>query len=328
VVAVKKVYALGALVAAGAVCVLGLAVPGASASQLIDRDASQVRLQVNASGQALLTYVADGRLRHVLAWGAMNAQAPSTTRAQVRFKLDYSGGWGTYRRLVWHAFTNVCRPYRGPSLAWLVTACTAPDGSNWAVQAFPQALPDLGFTPWTQPQRATWLELSHWKGPLPQLRVWDDWAYDGRFEQLFGRLTYQGQPVYGYTSTRYGAPTDSYGTLLYLDTYNSTYGTGWHRENSFLTHRPSGAFCYGFYPFDPMHGGYQYPPGYPGGLRGPGLGSRYRITAQGPGVTPDVEWQGTGFHTYNPNNPTDTTYKQQISSVYQQIVGNDPSCHT
>jgi hypothetical protein len=287
-----------------------------------------VRLQVNSAGQALLTYVASGRVRHVLAWGAANALAPSTKRPQVRFRLDYSGGWGTYRRLVWQGFLNTCGPYRGPSLPWLVAACRASDGSSWAVQAFPQPLPDLGFTPWTQAQRKTWLELSHWRGSLPQLQVWDRWVYNDRYQQLFGRLTYQGQPAFGYTSTRYGAPTDRYGILLYLDTYNSVYGPGWRRENSFLTHRTTGGFCYGFYPFDPMHGGYQIPPGYTGGQRGPGLGSRYRITAQGPGVTPDVEWQGAGFHPYNHQNPNDAAYQRQIAGVYHSVIGSDPACHS
>src|SRR5262249_31771025 len=157
-------------------------------------------------------------------------------------------------------FRDVCRPYRGPALPWLVTACTAPDGSNWAVQAFPQPLPDLGFTPWTSAQQATWLELSHWRGPLPQLEVWRSWAHDGRIQQLFGRFTYLAHPVYGFSSTRYGAPTDGYGRLLYLDTYDSVYGNGWRRENSFLAHPRTGGFCYGFYPFDPMHGGYTHPP--------------------------------------------------------------------
>ena len=213
------------------------------------------------------------------------------------------------------------------SSCWLVTACTAPDGSSWAEQAFPQPLPDLGFDPWTQAQRATWLELSHWRGPLPKLEVWRSWAYDGRFQQLFGRFTYLGRPVYGFSSSRYGAPTDGYGTLLYLDTYDSGYGRGWRREDSFLTHRPTGGFCYGFYRFDPLHGGYQHPPGHKRGTRGPGLGRRYRITAQGPGVTPDILWQGAGFHPYDRETVADVSYRQHIARIYQHVVGNDPACH-
>src|SRR6266487_3225661 len=76
----------------------------ASASQLIDRDASKVGLEVNAQGQALLTYSAHGRVRHVLAWGAVNAIPSTESRPQLKLRLDYSGGWGTSHRAVWKTF--------------------------------------------------------------------------------------------------------------------------------------------------------------------------------------------------------------------------------
>jgi len=41
-------------------------------------------------------------------------------------------------------------------------------------------------------------------------------------------------------------PLDSYGRNVFVDTFGSAYGPGWKRENSFLTHGPGGAFCYGF----------------------------------------------------------------------------------
>ncbi len=85
-----------------------------------------------------------------------------------------------------------------------------------------------------------------------------DWVYDGRFNELFGQLTYNGQPVHGFGTTQYGAPTDGFGRLIYLDTFDSVYGQGWRRENSFVPHKPTGAFCYGFFPFDPTKGGYAY----------------------------------------------------------------------
>ena len=62
-----------ALVAAAA---LALA-PAASAAQLIDRNAVDVQLAVNRQGVALLTYTAGGKLKHVLASGAINALPPS-----------------------------------------------------------------------------------------------------------------------------------------------------------------------------------------------------------------------------------------------------------
>ena len=62
------------------------------------------------------------------------------------------------------------------------------------------------------------------------------------------------------------------------------YGTGWRRENSFLTHTGTGAFCYSFNP----HGG-----------RPAGKGTHYRATVEGPGVTPDVLWQGAAPGSYS-----------------------------
>src|SRR5205085_8379406 len=132
----SRLLALSALAAAFVALVPAVA----GASQLIDRNASGVGLAVDAHGRALLTYRAQGKLRRVLAWGAINALAPARSRPQVAFKLDYSGGRG--------AFRNTCRPYDGPKLAWLVTACKASDGSYWALQSWQRMLPDLGYTPW------------------------------------------------------------------------------------------------------------------------------------------------------------------------------------
>src|SRR4029450_886517 len=76
----------------------------ASASQTVDRNAKGARLAVNHSGVALVTYRSGGRLRHVLAWGAINARTPTAGQRQVAFKLDYSGGWGCGGRAVWGGF--------------------------------------------------------------------------------------------------------------------------------------------------------------------------------------------------------------------------------
>ena len=67
---------------------------------------------------------------------------------QISFKLDYSGGWGSRRKDVWRGFRNACRPYDGPELSWLVSACKAPNGSYWALQTWQTALPNLGMAPW------------------------------------------------------------------------------------------------------------------------------------------------------------------------------------
>jgi hypothetical protein len=320
------VLRLLALMAAG---VAALALLGsASASQLIDRNATNVRIAVDTRGRALLTYVADGKLRHVLVVGkAVNALPPAQGARQLSLRVDYGGGWGLYHKSVWASFPNACKPYDGPQLAWFVTGCEAPDGTYWALQSFPQALPDLGYYPWTTAQKAVWLELSHFSGPLPKLEVSQDWVYDGRFNEVFGRYTYLGNPVHGFGTTSVGAPTDSFGRLIYLDTYDAAaYGPGWRRENSFVPHKPSGIFCYGFFGFDPTKGGYQYPPRETA-LRAPGVGTRYRITAQGPGLLPDVSWEGSPLPAFDKTNSQDVALQSQMTSQLFALANGDKSCN-
>jgi hypothetical protein len=247
--------------------------PRAGASVLIDRSRSSVSLQVDAAGEALLTYNARGATRHVLAWGGINAVAAAAGRSQTSFALDYAGGWRRHHRAIWTHFRNVCGPYRGPRLAWVVAACTAPDGSHWAVQSWSRGLTDYGTTGSATPD----VRLSHWTDAIAHVSIAVDWAYR-RFDHLFGRLTYRNVPVYGSRSTSSGVPLDEFGRNVYIDTYNSSYGPGWRRENAILTHRPTGAFCYGFFP----HGSHPA-----------GRGTRYRATIIGPGVTPDVRWEGS-----------------------------------
>jgi hypothetical protein len=295
----------------------------ASAAQLIDRDATGLRLSVNSRGEALLTYRKNGAVKHVLVWGAINARPAVAGTQQVKFHLDYAGGWGKYRSLYWQHFTNTCATYDGPELPNLVAACKAPDGSYWAAQQWPQPLPDLGFTPWLATQQQQWLEVSHWTGPLAVLETGMHWVYDGRFQSIFGRLTYNGQPVHGFGTTQRGAPTDGFGRLIYLDTFNSVYGEGWRRENSFVAHNPSGVFCYGFYPFDPTQGGYLHPPGQTA-KRGPGIGQEYHIFAEGPGVTPDVEADIPAFHPFDARNPADVQLERQQAALLN--AWGDKSC--
>ena len=312
------------VVAAVAVAVLAFA-GAASAAQLIDRDASGVRIAVNAKGEALLTYRKGGAVKHVLVWGAINALPPQAGTQQVKFRVDYAGGWGKYRTLYWQHFGSSCGTYDGPALPNLVAACKAPDGTYWAAQEWPQPLPDLGFTPWLPAQAQQWLEVSHWSGPVAQLETGMHWVYDGRFQSIFGRLTYDGSPVYGFGTTHRGAPTDGFGRLVYLDTYDSVYGAGWRRENSFVAHNPSGVFCYGFYPFDPTKGGYQFPPGQTA-KRGPGIGAEYRVFAEGPGVTPDVAALVAGLHPFDGRNGDDVELEAQAAATIRGW--GDKSCRT
>ena len=290
------------LLLSSAVFLLFSAAP-AFASEIIDRNAHAVRLGVDTNGRAMVSYTVRGRVMHVRTWGAINARQPTKSRPQIRFRKDYSGRY-------WSSFRNQCRPYDGPALAFRVAACTAPDGSYWALQSWRRTLPNFDGRP--RSSLGAWeLHLSHWSGATARLEAWTDWVYGGRFHHLFGRLTFDGRPVYGFAATRVGSPLDGYGRNIYVDTLDSRYGKGWRRENAFLAHRPTGIFCYGFYPFT---------------SRGPGNGAQYRLSAVGPGVTPDVSTTIPGLHDYNAGNPADVEYERRQNGLLDSILGVDKKC--
>ena len=283
---------------------VAIVAPGvASASELIDRNATDVKLSVSGNGQAVVSYNARGKRWNVLVWNAINAIPPTTARPQVKFRIDYSGGWGTYHRDVWKTLRNTCAQYDGPPLKWFVTGCKAADGSYWAVQSWQRMLPNYGLTA-SPAQAVRELRLSHWSGPLPELTVNLNWAYR-KYHHVFGSFTYLGQPVYGFKSTPGGNPLDTFGRNLYVDTLDSAYGAGWRRENSFLMHRNTGKFCYGFYP----HGGHPV-----------GAGTRYRATIIGPGVTPDISWEAKALEQY------DQEFDLRMHALQKEFFADDSLC--
>ena len=276
---------------------------GANASTLLDRNARGVTLKVNSKGQAVISYTARGKKWNVLAWGAVNAIAPSAGSRQVDFRLDYSGGWGTYKKDVWKTRQELLRDLQGPAARLAGDELHGEDGSNWALQSWQRMLPNYGVAP--NATQAVWeLRLSHWTGPLPELTVNTNWAYH-KYDHLFGTFLYNGAPVHGFRSTAGGNPLDTFGRNLYVDTFNSAYGSGWKRENSFLMHKGTGTFCYGFYP----HGSHPI-----------GKGERYRATIIGPGVTPDVMWQGNAL------GPYDASLDQQLADEQRQTFASDRLC--
>src|SRR5215472_293123 len=162
-------------------------------SAIIGRDVSAPTLSIDRQGRAHVSYRSGGRETHLVASGAINARLPNRSIPQVKFRIRYGV-----------AGRGVCLPYDGPLLAWLVKACKAPDGSYWALQRWQRLKPNYGGT------KGAWeLHLSHWRGALPQLAVYQNWAYGG-VRHLFGRLTYRGRGVYGFTSTPLGNPLDGY----------------------------------------------------------------------------------------------------------------------
>jgi len=150
----------------------------AHASQFIDvvRHHAPVTLEVDQAGQAMVYYEKAGQ-RHVLVSGAVNARQPTRDVPQVHFRLDYSGG-GT----LWKHFRNSCGAYDGPSQAFVVAACRAPDGSYWAVQEWMVDTPDFGVDPSTARERSFSIRVSHWSGPTAQLEVYTKWIYANRWQ--------------------------------------------------------------------------------------------------------------------------------------------------
>jgi hypothetical protein len=297
------VFAIAAMLAASA-----------PASDLLDLNATHVTLKVRG-GRALVEYTAHGRARHVLVWGAINARTPRSGVPQVKFRRDFSGGLAFEHRAVWRTFVDECAPYDGPRLAYFVAGCKAPDGSYWALQRWQRDLPHRGFAPWTAAQRARELRLSHWRGPLAHAQLFADWAFHGEAHDIFGRLTYDGAPVHGFHTTSNGEPTDAYGRSLYIDTYGSAYGPGWRRETSVVFRKPTGAFCYSFWPTHDRS-----LPGAP--ARPAGNGASYRISVVGPGVTPDVVAQ-----TRDPG-PYNAAAEQRLDALFTRVVAGDRFCAT
>jgi hypothetical protein len=276
-----------ALACTALLLVAAVAATPAFGSAIIGRNVSRPTLTIDSQGRAHVSYRVGGRTTKLTAWGAINARTPNRSVPQVKFRLHYGLGG-----------TGVCLPYNGPPLAWLVKACKAPDGTYWALQAWKRLIPTGGT------QGAVELHLSHWSGAIAELEIHQNWA-DGHVRHIFGRLTYNGKGVYGFSSTPHGNPLDSYGRNVFVDTFDSGYGKGWHREAGFLTHHlgnTPGDFCYGF--FDPG--------------RPSGQGTKYRATVEGPGVTPDVMWSQADI------GPYDATAQAQAQALERSW--GDPKC--
>jgi hypothetical protein len=292
------------------------ATPASGSEPLADANVTLASLKVNGKGEALVTYArSDGRVRHVLVWGALNARPPSADVPQVRFRWDYAGGWGKYRKgKYWTRFKNRCRPYDGPPLPMLVAACRAPNGTYWTIQAWQRRLPLLGFDPWL-PHHLNWeFHVAHWSGALPVLEVHPNWTYDGRWQGVFGRYSYLGAPVYGFGATAKGVPKDKYGRNLYIDTLNSAYGAGWKRESGILTHQGTGTFCHSFVPQRPFSG-------YPSqDIRPAAAGERHRITVGGPGVMPVMQVELAGL------THADRDRDHDFDAVFDQVMAGDSVC--
>lgn len=295
---------------------LALAGPGLG-SQSIARGPSQVSLEVNRKGVALVTFVRPGRTSrvHLLAWGAVNARPPTRGVPQVKLALDYSGGWRSRGKRVWKRFRDRCAPYDGPPLAYLVAACKASDGSYWALQSWQRRLPGWGAPPTKPIQRQAELRLSHWTGELARLEVWHDWKHQPRFHEIFGRLTYRGRPVHAVARVSGGRSGIGYARRVYFDTLNSGYGRGWRRANAILAHRTTGTFCAIFARHHEDKG-----------VVNKARGERYRLTIAGPGVTPDLFREIEALPEYDPSDPALVAHELEMNAILRGLRDTTRFC--
>lgn len=297
---------------------------GASArasEPLPDLNVRAATLKVNGK-RALVEYTTTrGERRHVIVWGAINSRVPPRADVrQVRFRYDFAGGWGIARKQLWRTFPSNCRRYDGPPLPYLVAACKARDGSYWALQSWQRRLPLLGFDPWLPVQDDYELHVSHWNTELPVLEAYVNWTYAFQWQGVFGRLSYLGHPVYGFSSSTEGNPRDRYARNVYIDTLNSGYGPGWKRESGILTHRGTGTFCHSFITGQQPHTGYPS-----SGPRPSSRGERYRISVMGPGVMPTLMWEADGLPGFN-GSSAHHAIEQRANEAFDRVMAGDRVC--
>jgi hypothetical protein len=108
---------------------------------------------------------------------------------------------------------------------------------------------------------------------------------------------------------------------LYIDTHASAYGPGWERETSILFRKPTGAFCYSFWPTHDVS-----LPGQP--ARPAGHGDRYRISVVGPGVTPDVVAEAADPGRWDPNDRAKVSWQKQQLKLFDEVTAGDKFCAT
>jgi hypothetical protein len=162
-------------------------------------------------------------------------------------------------------------------------------------------------------QMAYELHLSHWSKPLAELKVSPNWTYGASLQGLFGQLLYEGKPVFG-SRTPSRSKSDPNARIFYIDTFNSAYGPGWKRDGAKVTHIRSGGFCYSFAPLPAP------PAGYPSVPTVSGLGERHRVTVMGPGVTPDVQWEGAALGVFDPE--ADAVFNE----LFDRMLAGDEAC--
>ena len=229
---------------------LALASIARASEQFGDLDVSFLSLQVNEHGVALVTYrTTSGAIRHVYVWGAINANAPDAGRAAGAVPATTTrGGLKRDGRQTWQTFSEPLPSLRRAEarlargrlqgarrllLGAATLAATAADARDRAVQA--RARTRSSCTSRTG------------RGRSRCSRCRRTGRYGGRWQGLFGRLTYLGKPSFGFR-TPSSRRRDSYARFFYVDTFDSAFGPGWKHDAGKVAHSRNGAFCYSFVP--------------------------------------------------------------------------------
>ncbi len=234
----------------------------------------------------------------MLAWGALDAlrAGPERSAAAVQAATTPAAGASTARVGYWRTFKNVCRPYdRAGARPTRVAACTAPDGTHWALQSLAAAC--SRFSASTPSSPPTWpgsCTSRTGRSRSPCSRSHRTGRMAARSQGLFGRLLYDGKPVHGFsdadaqsetthtratsTSTRSTRPTARAGNatarrLTHVGQRRLLLQLRTALRAASRAIRASRAF--------------------------PARGERHRVTVMGPGVTPDVQWEGAALGSYD-----------------------------
>ena len=208
-------------------------------------------------------------------------RAQPTSAPQVAFRIDRSGGWGSDGRPVWKTFGTNVRPVprAGDSLRLLV-GCTAPTGRTGRCSAG-SGTRRVRRRPWKPGHGAGAPALALDGARRRRSRSGSTGATRAASTTSSGATRTAGTPCTGSRPTRPATRSTRTGACSTSTPSTRPTGPGWRRENGFVSKRPDGTFCYGFVPHRPCRGG---PPD-----RGR---KRYRLATSGPGVTPDVAWEG------------------------------------
>ncbi len=289
--------------------VLSMAPSAAFGSYLLDRDASNVTLRVNKAGTAQVSYTTNGVRDRVLLWGAINTSG--TGQEGQEFSIDRSNGWKSKRNDPKKALPNGCSPYDGTDHLPFLAApiCKAPDGTYWAVQSYQYtSSPSMNYGAKIGDRKYPYqLRVAHWSGPIATIQARANWSYAGRYQHLFGLVQYQGKGVFGFKHKLNGACQDRFCRNIAIDSYDSTYGPGWHRANAILVNAPNGQWCFGL-----------TKKGTSGGAATTGASKvgKYRVYLSGPGVTPDPMLTIQG-----PGGAYDPSLQQQMADIQVQWSG-------